>query len=494
MGKKIICENLPLNKKVRDLLELLDPVGTVQWVYMVTEPNTRQFTGQAFVELWSDTEAELVISKLHGNVWDGQAMQIRMVLKESTPDTWPDKTLALTAPYDYIYSVIRFQVSAPPGSIVFVNDVPKEVADDGGLAVVRALLPGDYEVKVVYQNMLLTTRPLSVNCDEAPPRLKVDFDTSGIYSADSYSSYSTYSSDAALPPPVSVADIQPYQPPVITQTQPARVGRRWLWAAAMVLVIMAIGGVIAVPRLMKDDKKAAALPPPPEGMALVPSGRFTIGRNTGDEYEAPAHPDGLGYNYFMDTFEVTNEDYWIFIRETSRTPPKHWEGRTPPTSMLRLPVTHVSLEDALAYCKWRGTRKNLNCRVPSEIEWERAARGDTGLLYTWGNEWREGATNANSKNGKIMPIGSFPADKSPYGIYDLMGNVREWTRDSFTPYQGSRGKPVAGVNTIRGGAYSDSPQEANSTYRSYGPPDALKFDRTGFRCVCDVPEPIKTED
>src|SRR5207244_1801271 len=96
---------------------------------------------------------------------------------------------------------------------------------------------------------------------------------------------------------------------------------------------------------------------------------------------------------------------------------------------LRMPVTNVDWEDATNFCQWKGTRSGYVCRLPGEIEWEHAARGEKNLLYVWGNDWREGLANANNPNGKLALVGSHPSDISPYGIFDMNGNVHEWTRD-----------------------------------------------------------------
>src|SRR5207244_3597597 len=148
---KIIIENLPQEKRVRNLLELLDPIGTVQWVYITTDPNTNRSTGQAYAEMWSSSEAEQVVSNLNQKQLDKNTLTVKMVDEKTTPDTHEDKSSFLNAPPDLIYSVVRFQISTPPNSIIFINDIPKGISDDAGSSVIRGLLPGNYSLKVVHQ-------------------------------------------------------------------------------------------------------------------------------------------------------------------------------------------------------------------------------------------------------------------------------------------------------------------------------------------------------
>ncbi|KAF0247984.1 MAG: hypothetical protein FD167_2613, partial [bacterium] len=218
-------------------------------------------------------------------------------------------------------------------------------------------------------------------------------------------------------------------------------------------------------------------------------GRVIIGRNnTDDEYQKPVHEVTIQKGYFLDKTEVTNEDYYQYIQDTKKKPPKSWNDVKPPNEMLQLPVITVNWSDSLAYCQWRGTRKGLVTRLPKEHEWEHAARGEKNYVYPWGNDWLEGYTNANDPKGKIMPVGSNAKDTSPYGLFDMAGNVREWTMDDFSLYEGSKGGAEPGTKAARGGAFSDPKDVATNTFRSFLPPNNNDLDRTGFRCLCELPE------
>jgi formylglycine-generating enzyme required for sulfatase activity len=501
MGKKVVCENLPLDKTVREFLELLDPVGTVQWVYMVTDPNTKRPTGRAYVEMWSDTEAELVIGKWNNQKWENSLLSIRMAGPEDAPEAAENKLPVLTSPSDFVYSVIRLQLEVPEGSLIFINDVAKAIADEKGSAVVRALLPGSYEVKIVHKGILLRVDRLSVNCDEAPPLLKAGFSQAALTQPMEVAIESMYFTEAIpisratsmFAVPKEEAENKPI-PEVVTPPEEKR--QRWTWVVAVVMVVLLVGGLsfptlkgYLTPAKAKED---APPPPPPEGMAYVPGGKFILGRVTSDDpYEVPAHEENLPSGYYMDKTEVSNEDYFAFVKDTNRTPPPHWGGKVPPASILLLPVTNVSWDDASAYCLWKGTRVGLICRLPDEKEWENAARGEKHLLYAWGNDWRDGMANANQPNGKLAPVGSTKTDINAYGLCDMTGNVREWTRDTLSIYPGSKAEPVSGVRVARGGAFSDPPQRATYTFRSFFDPNDRSYDRTGFRCLCEVPSPSK---
>ncbi|MEW6737328.1 MAG: SUMF1/EgtB/PvdO family nonheme iron enzyme, partial [Acidobacteriota bacterium] len=473
------------NKRVRDLLELLDPIGTVQWVFMETDLNTRKPTGRAFVEMWSDTEAELVVNNWNKQRLDNNTLSARMA-SESTPEVAADKAPILNSPPDFIYSVIRFQVNAPTTALVLINDIPKAIADESGTAVIRALLPGNYEVKVIYKGVVLIAETLVVNCDEAPPTLTANPNNPITQSAMPNITQSI-NVDNTVAPSGSLPTVSGGLLFTTSGSTTVKSGSRiWFWAI-LLLLFVSVGGVIAVKNIKNPPPEPPPPPTAPEGMVLVPAGKVVIGRvNSDDDYEKPAFEVRLADPYFMDKYEVTNESYWLFVKATSRTPPSHWGGKEPPPEILRLPVTHVSWSDANAYCQWKGTREGIICRLPSEYEWEHAARGQDNLLYTWGNQWREGFANINRKDGEIANVGSYTTDSSPFGVVDMNGNVREWTRDSMQIYPNSKAEYKPGVKMVRGGAFSDPYGQSTNTYRNFLPPDS-RFASVGFRCMCDVP-------
>jgi serine/threonine protein kinase len=257
---------------------------------------------------------------------------------------------------------------------------------------------------------------------------------------------------------------------------------RLMALAAIVLVALA---AIIIYFSSKDEPAVPQQPTPqaPEGMVYIPGGKFLLGRNDGSPDEGPAHEVEVE-SFFLDLHEVTNQDYKRFIDATGHPAPKHWNfsGSYVPDE-ARLPVIYVTWDDATAYAKW------ANKRLPTEAEWEYAARGgDKGYRYPWGNQWQAGAANVDRKGQfKPAPVRSFDQDVSPFGIYDLAGNVSEWVQDFYTERYGA--KPDQRLRVYRGGNFLDAPEKSMSTYRWADFPADIPEDqmlRVGFRCAKSV--------
>jgi len=181
--------------------------------------------------------------------------------------------------------------------------------------------------------------------------------------------------------------------------------------------------------------------------------------------------------FYMDQFEVTNQDFREFIVATGHQPTdrsnylKHWKSADEfPDWAASFPVVWVSQQDAEAYCSWRGKR------LPTEQEWEKAARGFSGKRFPWGDTAPAG--EANVATDKLEPAGNRPEDLSPFGIYDLAGNVSELTSSAIEGRFGP--KPI-----VRGGCFKSGRSGAASFYRrsNEGPDD--RAEHIGFRCVAD---------
>jgi formylglycine-generating enzyme required for sulfatase activity len=219
----------------------------------------------------------------------------------------------------------------------------------------------------------------------------------------------------------------------------------------------------------------------PVGMARVPGGEFMMGRDDGDEYERPAHNVTVN-PFFVDLNEVTRQKYLEFVRKTGHAAPANWVNKLFPTGTGQQPVTDVTWDDANAYAKWAGKR------LPTEEEWEFAARGTDGRRYPWGNDWRSGNANADDASKTLADVGSFKG-ASPYGVMDMVGNAWEWTATKLVAYPGGKLSKQASedLRVIRGGSFTESKDEATTTYRR-GYPARGNYDyaNTGFRCVKDV--------
>jgi serine/threonine protein kinase len=220
----------------------------------------------------------------------------------------------------------------------------------------------------------------------------------------------------------------------------------------------------------------------PEGMVFIPGGSFTMGRGKASE-DNPAGPphQATVAPFFIDKYEVTREAYQKFIKATGHRAPSVWKNGTFPKGTGQWPVTGVSWEDAQKYAKWAGKR------LPTEAEWEFAARGSDKFIYPWGNKFSLDRANVARETAQFTRAGNYSKGASQYGVYDLAGNAWEWTDSDFVPYPGSpfRLEGCKRCKVLRGGSYVNSPEYATATYR-------LPYESTllaepnlyyGFRCA-----------
>ncbi|HEY7543858.1 MAG TPA: bifunctional serine/threonine-protein kinase/formylglycine-generating enzyme family protein [Blastocatellia bacterium] len=219
----------------------------------------------------------------------------------------------------------------------------------------------------------------------------------------------------------------------------------------------------------------------PEGMVLVKSGTFSMGSDAAGTYPnaQPRHVVKVD-DFYLDVNEVTNEKYEKFVKETGHKPPPHWVNGTYPPNAAQLPVYNVSWDDAAAYAKW------AKKRLPTEAEWEYAARGKDEKLFPWKGEWSSRVANLREAGlGWCLTVGSYPEGKSWCNANDLVGNVFEWVSDSFKPYPGSGGKPDPLRMVYRGGSYKNSKDELLTVNRWFAAAN-FKSLEIGFRCAMDA--------
>lgn len=245
------------------------------------------------------------------------------------------------------------------------------------------------------------------------------------------------------------------------------------------------------PAPVVPDKPPA--PAVPEGMVAVSAGAYTIGRDgaDADPLERPEHKVDLPA-FFIDRAEVTNAAYKTFVDATSHKAPSNWTGTSFPDGRDGFPVTGVTWQDAADYAAWAGKR------LPTEVEWEAAARGTDGRIYPWGSGFRSGVANIGSKPDKptaeqypagIKATGRYAEGASPAGAVDMIGNAWEWVADEFKVYPGNTEitldlEPGVTHRVIRGGAY-DGSKIHDATYRGYL--DGSKpYPKVGFRCAKDA--------
>ncbi|MEW6039974.1 MAG: SUMF1/EgtB/PvdO family nonheme iron enzyme [Elusimicrobiota bacterium] len=218
------------------------------------------------------------------------------------------------------------------------------------------------------------------------------------------------------------------------------------------------------------------------GMVFVPAGEFVMGADDSFSFEKPEH---LEYTkgFYIDVYEVTNGQYKIFLNATGYEPPGHWKNGKFNPGDEKKPVTNINYYDALAYSKWAGKR------LPTEEEWEKAARGDKGILFPWGNEWKNNAANVRPfiGFGGLKKVGSFQDGTSPCGCMDIAGNVWEWTSSWFEAYPGNRDSNRnygTKYKVIRGGSFKSTRSMSRTFSREIFDP-ALSDVDIGFRCVKD---------
>ncbi len=227
-------------------------------------------------------------------------------------------------------------------------------------------------------------------------------------------------------------------------------------------------------------------------MTLIPGGAFSRGTDGRLPDEGPQHTVTLD-PFFIDTYEVTNLQYKRFNDTTNRRSPDHFRNRTFPPGKADHPVTFVTWSDANAYCEWAGKR------LPTDQEWEKAARGTDRRMFPWGDEFDINKANTPvrwqkiGKFGDTTPVGAFLKGASPYGVHDMSGNVWEWTASWYQAYPGNKTDSEnygTRYKTLKGGSWFDCSFyrcgiSAPVFNRAFFAPQT-KNNSFGFRCAKDA--------
>ncbi len=222
----------------------------------------------------------------------------------------------------------------------------------------------------------------------------------------------------------------------------------------------------------------------PGEMVLIPAGEFIMGTNDKESIAYPEHKVNLPA-YWIDKYEVTNKQFLDFSVETGYMGEGAKDGRdwrlffTPEKAFH--PVVYITWNDAQEYCKWAGKR------LPTEEEWEKAARGVNGNIFPWGNEWDANRTNTyETGSNNFAPVGQYN-DVSDFGVCDMFGNVQEWTGSWYNIYKGyPKRDPQAGqkLRVVRGLSARYRGKYGHLYDRAAQPPGAL-YD-FGCRCAKDA--------
>jgi len=243
-----------------------------------------------------------------------------------------------------------------------------------------------------------------------------------------------------------------------------------------------------------------------ESTILIPAGKFKMGTDLKNA-DAASRPQHIVETkaYRIDKYLVTNAQYARFIASTGHRAPSDWKDGKIQQGTLLFPVTLVNWFDAKAYAKWAGKR------LPTEAEWEKAARGTDGRRWPWGDEMSPARLNTYYNVGSASNVNTYANGVSPYGVYDMAGNVDEWVEDDFMPYEGTdaakevfQGKvakvqsdqdralklaELVAVNrqykVLRGGSWKGDPFSTATYHRDYAWANYAS-DFYGFRCASNI--------
>jgi formylglycine-generating enzyme required for sulfatase activity len=215
-----------------------------------------------------------------------------------------------------------------------------------------------------------------------------------------------------------------------------------------------------------------------EDMVYIEGGEFIMGSDDDEPDETPQRKAYVD-SFNIDKYPVTNADYKEFVDDSGHPAPRNWKDGIP-EGKENHPVTWVTWEDASAYAEWAGKR------LPTEAEWERAARGVDGVAWPWGDDFDADKCNSSESNLKeTTPIDAYPDGASPDGVIDMAGNVWEWTDTWYDAYPASTHRSDRygeKYKVIRGGSWFDNQSLVRCSARNKGEPTFM-FSTIGFRCA-----------
>ena len=227
----------------------------------------------------------------------------------------------------------------------------------------------------------------------------------------------------------------------------------------------------------------------------IPAGEFLMGSDPGVDQDAernefPQHPVYLD-EYWIGKFPVTNEQYQVFVAVTKTKSPKLWIKSDIPKGKEKHPVGYINWKDSRDFCYWLSKKTRLKIDLPTEAQWEKAARGTDGRIYPWGNASPDKSlANYDENISDTTEVGSYPDGVSPYGIVDMAGNVWEWVSDWYGSYpSGSvtdpQGPSTGDYRVLRGGSWYDVAGNIRSAIR-YRDLPAFALNYYGFRCALSL--------
>ncbi len=251
------------------------------------------------------------------------------------------------------------------------------------------------------------------------------------------------------------------------------------------------------------DSKGGAMDP--DNMVWIRGTTFKMGKSPEDAgkdelNQTPVHPTAVN-DFWLSTYEISNKEYKKFVDEAKYPAPEGWQDGSFPPGTDNNPVVNISWDDANQYCRWLSGKLNRKFRLPTEEEWEYAARGTDERVYPWGKQWAANRTVSGESQvkGEASPVNS-PAlsqDQSPFRIFAMAGNVSEWTASDYSMYPNSKvpeEDKFKGNKIIRGGHFKSPNVELTTTFRRWATRD-FKDIKIGFRIAADsTPEDKKRHD
>lgn len=249
--------------------------------------------------------------------------------------------------------------------------------------------------------------------------------------------------------------------------------------------------VVETPAPEPSPDTTEVIAPVAETIPAVPDGTVDI---TGGEVVLAGDANRPIERVFVDRYaiaetEVTNAEYSEFIRETGHAAPPGWKGDKFPADTSGFPVVNISWKDAIAFCEWKSRKLGLLVRLPTEAEWELAARGPDRLKYPWGGEWNKEAAISKETGGIVSAVKTFPINRSSWGAYDMVGNVWEWIADDIEAGEAVSDSDAEAarkegriLRIVKGGSSAESSTDMDAQSR-YEVPENTKVKVIGFRYV-----------
>lgn len=428
----------------------------------------------------------------------------------------------------------------PPNSLVFIDEYPAGESHANGWLLLENLKNGTHRLRVKKEGYLdyeqdfscdgsplelFAELPKDENAIPRPSTIQTPMRGTGNLSSQQISSQQLSSQQ------ISAQQLQAQTPVNLSETQnlvPQTTGR-WGKSSSVVIepetkktafspltlaiigisglfLLTAIGGIggyllgffgggdtVNIPNKSQTPKKSPDNVPAPvfkPEMIKITGGKFMMGRNDGDPFEKPAHTVEVS-DFSIEKHEVTNAEFYQFVTESGYAfKSDDWIDGKPPTTKEKFPVRFVNIEDIKKFIEWRSNRDGVTYQIPTEEQWEYAARnGAKATLYPWGNDFREECGVLGKATAEVETVGSKACGASETGVFDLIGNVFEWTRSEAKAYPGNSLEPNCKEGKtcfiVRGGsAYRDARGKLSetATFRLHLPND-IRDNRIGFRLV-----------